>query len=64
MPTHPYVAIALQIMELLTSKSGPDSQLVDSIKMGINKLTMDHHIGSSRHKEELSVSESNKRQKV
>jgi len=51
-------------MELMTSKSGADSQLVESIKAGIKKLKMDQQSGSGRPKDEPALNESNKRQKL
>ncbi len=63
--TQCFIAIALGIMELITSKSGSsDPQMVDTIKVGISKLKSDNQIGSARLKDEQSSSESSKRQKL
>ena len=62
MSTHYFTAIAMQIMELVTSKPGLDSQLAESIKTGISKLKSDKQ--PAGQKDDLSLSESSKRQKL
>jgi hypothetical protein len=52
----------MQIMELVTSKPGLDSQLAESIKTGISKLKSDKQ--PAGQKDDLSLSESSKRQKL